>query len=119
MTEDEFMDVVLWPRKKLWTVCSDITKKYGHIAALNILMKTRRNIQEGLSRYSKGKSKIDPIQAKAVWMTEMIMKWCGQYYKAWAMRQILKNKPELSTQPQKLKGMMHNAWEQYAKKYSY
>lgn len=119
MNESEFIDMVLWDKKKLWRVCNKITKKHGHVSALTILMKTRRNIQEALSKYSKGKAKIDWIQEKAVWMTEMIAKWCGQYYKGWAMKELIKNNSHLASQPQKLKGLTSKAWEEYLRKLSY
>lgn len=119
MTQNEFIDMVLWNKQKLWEVCNDITSKHGHISALNILMKTRRNLQEQLAKYSKGKSQIDGIQKRAIWMTEMISKWCSQYYKQWATTQIIKNDPHMATQAQKVKGLAGSAWEQYLKKMSY
>lgn len=119
MNQTKFMEVIQWSKEQLWLHCKELTEKYGHLASTNILMTLRRDIQKGLADYSKNKNEIDIIQDKAIMMTESITKWCGQYYKTWAMKQILKRQPDLVFKRQKLKGLTGQAWEEYVRKFSY
>lgn len=121
MNQTQFAAIAGWDEKQLWSVCEDLTRKHGHVSALNILMNMRRNMQVALSKYSKGKSTVDRIQKKALWVTEMIARWCGQYYKQWALRELIKGKPDLAKHEnkQKLKGLTNEAWERYIRKMSY
>lgn len=119
MRESDFLNYVAMDKKDFWKHCVNITKQYGHLASTNILLEFRRELQKGISNYSRKKDKMDGIQAKGLWMTEMILRWCRQYYLDWAKRSMIKNMPMLATNPQKLNGFVNNAWEQYVRKMSY
>ncbi len=119
MNKDEFLAVMAWDNVDLWNYCKELTKEFGHVAAVKMIMDFRRESQIGLSRYSKGRNSMDAIQNRAVWMIEMIAKWCGSYYKQWARNSVLKTMPDLAKNPRKLKGFVNNAWEQYVRKASY
>ncbi len=119
MNEDQFLKIIASDDKQFWRYCRALTVKFGHIQALKQLMEFRRDLQKGLSRYSKGKGSMDGIQNRAVYIIEMISKWCGQYYKEWARSTTLRSMPEVAKNPRKLKNFVNNAWDQYVRKNSY
>ena len=119
MSEHLFLSVIAWSNKKLWKFCHDLTAEFGHLAALKQLMEFRCDMQKALAKYARGKSGMDGIQTRAIWMMEMISKWCGHYYKGWARDSILKTMPDLAKNPRKLKGFVNHAWEVYVRTNSF
>lgn len=119
MTQTDFFKIAKLDKYSLWRKCVDISRRFGPLAALHILMDLRRELQVNLSKYSVGKQTLDPLQMNATHLIELLSKWCGKYYKTWAMKEILTNSPHLAKSPQKLKGLTNQAWEMFVKKKSY
>lgn len=109
-----------WSKHHFWLFCNKLSKRYGAETALKELMKLRKDMQKALATYSKGKQTLDERQVRAIWMTEMLVRWCGDTYRKVAIRELLNKKPDLVHQPQKLKGLVNNEWEKYVKReYTY
>lgn len=119
MTQSEFLEKAAWTKFDVWKFCEEITTKYGHLAAVNYLMGFRKDFQQALSKYAGEVKHLNGYQMNAVQINRMIEKWCGQYYKQWAMQEILKKTPDMVHRTQKLKGLTNNAWEQFVQKHSY
>lgn len=119
MNQAKFIEICGWVEEKLWLYCMNLTKEYGHLVSMNMLMTLRRDIQQELAKYSKSTGKLDYIEKRAVWVTQYLLRHCADYYKIWAMKELLKDKPNLIHQPQKLKGLTGQAWEKYVRNYSY
>lgn len=120
MNQQEFLNVTSWSKHHFWLFCNKVSKKYGAVEALKALMTLRKELQKAVSVYSRGKSETDARQVRAIWMTEMLMRWCGDTYRKVAMQEMLKTRPELVHKPQKLKGLINNEWECYVRnEYTY
>ena len=119
MNLTEFVKIASLDKFSLWKKCLGLTKRFGSLASLHLLMDLRRDLQKNLSVYSKGKQQVDPLQMNAVYVIELLSKWCGRYYKSWAMKEILNRNPNLVKSPQKLKGLTSQAWEMFVRQKSY
>lgn len=119
MKRDQFMYMTSQPKQHLWLFAKDLTEKYGHRKAIDLLLAFRRGIQEELSRYAAEIKIFDERQRRALWATEMILRWCKDYYMNWARRERIKSQPSLALKQQKLDGLAEGDWEKYVRKYSY
>lgn len=115
---EEFIHVASWDKKTLRRFCADKTIQLGHRSAVDYLICFRRAVQVALAVYAK-RNGYDGIQHNAVKVTRLIEKWCSEYFKSWAVGEILKRDASLATQKQALKSLANQAWEVYLRKRSY
>jgi len=118
MTQRQFLDVTKWTKKDLRRFCHDVTVQLGHDSAIPRLLEFRKEIQIACSKYGKT-NKFNNIQMNSIRLCELIAKWCHEYFVLWSKNQILKDKPKLLFEPQKLKGLANKLWEEYVRKNSY
>jgi hypothetical protein len=118
MTQSEFIKIASWPSPKLWKYCVRLTEKLGHQAAVDHLMKLRREMQVELGKYSKTSS-FDNLQQRAVEATENMLRWCKGYFMSWAMREVIMKFPEKAKSPTAVKYASRQMWEAYVKTFHY
>lgn len=118
MTQDDFIKIASWSNPKLWKYCYRLTQKLGHQGAVDHLMKLRREMHMELAKYSKTNS-FDLVQQNAIIATEHMLRWCKNYFMQWATVEVVRKFPEKASNPNSVKYVTRQMWEDYVKRFQY
>ncbi len=119
MNRDQFLRISVWTDYDTVFYMKSISESLGKVKAIERLLDFRKEMQKALSKYAKGKSNIDGIQVGATRICEQIAKWCRDMYVDLMVKEVLKRKPALINNRQKLKGEIHNTFEVFLREHSY
>jgi hypothetical protein len=119
ITSNEFHVIAKWSKKETWRFVKKMTVQKGHRDAVTFLLSFRRDLQEALSKYSKGMSGIDDLQMNVISITMWIEKWCHEWYVPWKTMEMIKENPDLAVRAQKVKGLVNSSWELELRRRSY
>lgn len=119
ITQAEFAVISMWSKRTTWRFVRKMTVQKGHRDAVVFLLRFRRDIQEALSKYSKGMNGIDDTQLNVIAITQWIEKWCHEWYVGWKTVEMIRDNPDLACRMQKLKGLVNSAWEMELRARSY
>lgn len=118
MKQEDFIKIASWSSEKLWKYCYRLTQKLGHQGAVDHLMKLRRELQVELAKYSKSRA-FDLVQQNAVIAGENMARWCKSYFMQWATSEVIRKFPEKATNPNSVKYVTRQMWEEYVARFKY
>ena len=118
VTQNQFVRVCCWNKKQLRRFVTDRTIEKGHDAVIPYLLDFRKQMQMACATYAKTHI-FDLVQNNHLRYTELILKYCKEYFCHYTQKELIKSDHSLALKPKKVKSQTENLWELYVRKNSY